>query len=87
MEKLIIFLDDPKKETPIRAAWLWGQLKNARAVPSLIDLVEKTDDAYIVRAEPRKPNNSWARSPSTTPRWSEMKWSVYYPGEPRPPIL
>jgi len=50
MEKLIISLHHPQKETPIRAAWLLGQLKDAQAVPSLIDLVEKTDDVYIVRA-------------------------------------
>ena len=50
MEKLIISLHHPQKETPIRAAWLLGQLKDAQAVPSLIDLVEKTNDIYIARA-------------------------------------
>ena len=50
VEKLIIALEHPEKETPIRAAWLLGQLKDARAVPPLIDLVKKTDDVYIARA-------------------------------------
>ncbi|MFZ0051857.1 MAG: HEAT repeat domain-containing protein [Desulfobaccales bacterium] len=50
LEKLIISLHHPERETPIRAAWLLGQLKDARAVPCLMDLVEKTDDVYIVRA-------------------------------------
>jgi HEAT repeat protein len=50
VEKLIIALGHPEKETPIRAAWLLGQLKDARAGPPLIDLVEKTDDVYLARA-------------------------------------
>jgi HEAT repeat protein len=50
VEKLIIALEHPEKETPIRAAWLLGQLKDPRAVPPLIDLVKKTDDVYIARA-------------------------------------
>ena len=50
VEKLILALEHPEKETPIRAAWLLGQLKDARAVPPLIDLVKKTDDVYIARA-------------------------------------
>jgi len=49
VEKLIIALEHPEKETPIRAAWLLGQLKDTRAVPPLIGLVEKTDDVYIAR--------------------------------------
>lgn len=49
VEKLIAALEHPEKETPIRAAWLPGQLKDARAVPPLIDLVKKTDDVYIAR--------------------------------------
>jgi hypothetical protein len=50
VEKLIIALEHPEKETPIRAAWLLGQLKDSRAVQPLIDLVNKTDDVYIARA-------------------------------------
>lgn len=50
VEKLILALEHPEKETPIRAAWLLGQLKDTQAVPPLIDLVEKTEDVYIARA-------------------------------------
>jgi HEAT repeat protein len=50
VEKLIISLDHPEKETPLRAAWLLGQLKDERAVQPLIELVKKTDDVYIARA-------------------------------------
>jgi HEAT repeat protein len=50
VEKLIIALEHPEKETPIRAAWLLGQLKDTRAVLPLIDLVKKTEDVYIARA-------------------------------------
>ncbi len=48
--KLVLALQHPEKETPIRAAWLLGQLKDTRAVPPLIDLVNKTEDVYIARA-------------------------------------
>jgi HEAT repeat protein len=50
VEKLIVALEHPEKETPIRAAWLLGQLKDIRAVPPLIELVRKTEDVYIARA-------------------------------------
>jgi HEAT repeat protein len=50
VEKLITALDHPEKETPIRAAWLLGQLKEPRGVQPLIDLVKKTNDVYIARA-------------------------------------
>jgi len=50
VEKLIISLEHPEKETPIRAAWLLGQLKDTRAVLPLIELVKKTEDVYIARA-------------------------------------
>ena len=50
VEKLILALEHPEKETPIRAAWLLGRLKDRRAVPPLIDLVKKTEDVYIARA-------------------------------------
>jgi len=48
--KLILSLKHPEKETPIRAAWLLGKLKDVRAVPPLIELIKKTDDVYIARA-------------------------------------
>jgi RNA polymerase subunit RPABC4/transcription elongation factor Spt4 len=47
--KLIIALNHPEKETPIRAAWLLGQLKDKQAVSPLIDLIKKTEDVYIAR--------------------------------------
>jgi hypothetical protein len=50
VEKLILSLGHPEKETPIRSAWLLGQLKDMRAVQPLIDLVKKTEDVYIARA-------------------------------------
>jgi DNA-directed RNA polymerase subunit RPC12/RpoP len=50
VEKLIIALDHPEKETPIRAAWLLGQLRDERAVSPLINLVQKTEDVYLARA-------------------------------------
>jgi HEAT repeat protein len=50
VEKLILALHHPEKETPIRAAWLLGQLKDTRAVQPLIDLVKMTDDVYIAKA-------------------------------------
>jgi HEAT repeat protein len=53
VEKLIISLSHPEKETPIRAAWILGQLKDTRAVAPLIELVKKTEDVYIARAAVR----------------------------------
>ena len=50
VEKLIIALQHPEKETPIRAAWLLEQLKESQAVQPLIDLAKTTDDVYIARA-------------------------------------
>jgi len=49
VEKLIIALKHPEKETPIRAAWLLGQLKDQRAVQPLIEIIEQTDDVYLAR--------------------------------------
>jgi len=53
VEKLILALQHPEPETPIRAAWLLGQLKDTRAVQPLIDLVNETKDVYIARAAVR----------------------------------
>jgi HEAT repeat protein len=50
VEKLIMALEHPEKETPSRAAWLLGQLKDTRAVQPLIDLINKSEDVYIARA-------------------------------------
>ena len=49
MEKLILALKHPEKETPIRVAWLLGQLKDARAVPELINLIKTSEDVYLAR--------------------------------------
>jgi HEAT repeat protein len=50
VEKLILSLGHPEKKTPVRSAWLLGQLKDTRAVQPLIDLVKKAADVYIARA-------------------------------------
>ncbi len=49
VEKLIISLRHPEKETPLRAAWLLGQLKDKRAVSPLIELIQETEDVYLAR--------------------------------------
>jgi HEAT repeat protein len=49
-EKLIAALDHPEQETPIRAAWILGKLRDERAVEPLIALVGKTHDVYIASA-------------------------------------
>ncbi len=49
VEKLIVALHHPEKETPIRAAWLLGELKDPRGAAPLIELVKETDDVYIAR--------------------------------------
>ena len=50
VEKLIVALQHPEPSTPIRAAWLLGELGNPRAVQPLIDLFNRTEDPYILRA-------------------------------------
>lgn len=50
VEKLILALQHPEKETPIRAAWLLGQIKDPRAIQPLIDLAKSTHDVYLARA-------------------------------------
>jgi predicted amidophosphoribosyltransferase len=53
VEKLILALQHPEPETPIRAACLLAQIKDPRAVPQLIALVKQTKDVYIARAAVR----------------------------------
>ena len=48
--KLIAALDHPEPETPVRAAWILGELREARAVSSLMGLVERSSDPYILAA-------------------------------------
>jgi len=47
VEKLIFALDHPEPETPIRAAYILGTLRDNRAVGPLINLVNRTPDVYI----------------------------------------
>jgi HEAT repeat protein len=50
VEKLILALDHPERETPVRAAWILGERRETRAVGALIGLVKKTTDVYIAAA-------------------------------------
>ena len=50
VEKLILALKHPEKSTPIRAAWILGKLRESRAVTALIELIEKTEDVYLMIA-------------------------------------
>lgn len=50
IEKLILALEHPEPRTPIRAAWLLGEIGDTRAVPPLIDLFNRTKDIYIAQA-------------------------------------
>lgn len=50
VDKLILALHHPEKDTPLRAAWLLGQLKEPRAVAPLIRVIEETEDVYLARA-------------------------------------
>ena len=53
VEKLILALDHPEANTPIRAAWLLGKKKVGEAVAPLLDLIGKTKDVYIMQAAVR----------------------------------
>lgn len=46
--KLISALDHPEPETPVRAAWILGELRETRAVGALVGLLEKGRDPYIL---------------------------------------
>ena len=50
VEKLILALRHPEPETPVRAAWLLGQLGDRRAVGLLVELVRTTPDVFLARA-------------------------------------
>ncbi len=49
-EKLIGALDHPEPTTPVRAAWILGMRREARAVARLAQLVQESEDPYIVEA-------------------------------------
>ena len=48
--KLIVALGHPEQETPIRAAWILGNLRDERAEEPLIKLLGRTQDVYIACA-------------------------------------
>lgn len=48
--KLISALEHPEPETPIRTAWILGELREGRAVDALTRLLEKGSDPYILAA-------------------------------------
>jgi HEAT repeat protein len=48
VELLVVALHHPEKSTPIRAASILGKLKDPRAVKPLIDLIETTQDVYLI---------------------------------------
>ena len=50
VDKLIAALGHPEPETPIRAAWILGRIGDARAVASLLRLLETTRDVYTAQA-------------------------------------
>ena len=50
VDKLIAALRHPEQGTPIRAAWILGQRREARAVGPLIELLRRTADVYIATA-------------------------------------
>jgi HEAT repeat protein len=49
-EKLILALDHPEPETPIRAAWILGERREAGAAQALAALVRRTRDVYAATA-------------------------------------
>jgi HEAT repeats len=53
VEKLIVALNHPEPNTPVRAAHLLGRIGDQRAVPALIRTVETTRDVYLARASIR----------------------------------
>lgn len=50
VQKLIVALDHPEKGTPVRAAWILGQIRDPRAVVPLMTLTQKSNDVYIAIA-------------------------------------
>jgi uncharacterized OB-fold protein len=50
VEKLIRALRNPEPETPVRAAYILGQMKAHEAVPCLLELGRLSEDIYIAAA-------------------------------------
>jgi HEAT repeat protein len=49
-DKLLSALRHPEPTTPIRAAWVFGELRERKAVEPLIRLVHDSQDHFIVEA-------------------------------------
>jgi HEAT repeat protein len=47
VDKLIAALNHPEPETPIRTAWILGQLREKRAIRPLYDIACKTNDTFL----------------------------------------
>jgi HEAT repeat protein len=50
VDKLILALDHPDHETSMRAAWILGERREARAAAALAALVRRTKDVYVATA-------------------------------------
>jgi HEAT repeat protein len=50
VEKLIAALEHPEAQTPVRAAWLLGELRAASGVRALLRVIEATTDPYLAEA-------------------------------------
>ncbi|MEJ2718154.1 MAG: HEAT repeat domain-containing protein [Deltaproteobacteria bacterium] len=50
VDRLILALGHPEKGTPVRAAWILGQLRRPEAVEALIESIRTTRDVYLARA-------------------------------------
>jgi len=50
VEKLIRALRHPEPETPVRAAYILGQMKAHEAVPFLLELGRRSENIYIAAA-------------------------------------
>ena len=50
VERLILALDHPEPETPIRAAWVLGERREGGAAQALAGLVRRTRDVYVAVA-------------------------------------
>lgn len=50
VEHLILALQHPEPQTPMRAAWILGKLREQRAVAPLARLARHTRDVYLARA-------------------------------------
>lgn len=50
VEHLILALQHPEPQTPVRAAWILGRLRDGRAIAPLARLAREAKDVYIARA-------------------------------------